>query len=86
MRWGGGSSALGGAVARPRKDERPKGVEGAFGALETEQEHAGPDREIFRCQSGGNLLFGDGSRLDKVLKPPNGWVAEWFKAPVLKFD
>ena len=37
-----------------------------------------------RCQAGAGMRFSSAAASAKCLKSRSGWVAEWFKAPVLK--
>ena len=60
---------------------RPNRVEAAFTAARTDWEQI----THWRWQSGGDRPFPPHAVFAKSLNSKDGRVAEWFKAPVLKF-
>jgi hypothetical protein len=66
-------------------DRAARVVEAAFGAALTECERDRWNPPLISMAIRWQFVVLPSDRHDKILKYQHGWVAEWFKAPVLKF-
>jgi hypothetical protein len=66
-------------------DRAAQVVEAAFGAALTECERDRWNPPLISMAIRWQFVVLPSDRHDKILKYQHGWVAEWFKAPVLKF-